>query len=91
MPAGTKLCCNFVCALASAEEFIKDLSGLRSVAIGDILYNINFHYIILFPYPWELGYIFVLLVHLSMMQSHDEHVSTELHYFYPFGYLHCCC
>lgn len=31
--------------------------------------------------------IFVLLVHLSMMQSHDGHVSTWLHYFYPFGYL----
>lgn len=27
--------------------------------------------------------IFVLLVHLSMMQSHDGHVSTWLHYFYP--------
>ena len=25
----------------------------------------------------------MLLVHLSMMQSHDGHVSTELHYFYP--------
>ena len=29
----------------------------------------------------------MLLVHLSMMQSHDGHVSTWLHYFYPFGYL----
>lgn len=29
----------------------------------------------------------MLSVHLSMMQSHDEHVSTWLHYFYPFGYL----
>ena len=29
----------------------------------------------------------MLSVHLSMMQSHDEHVSTWLHYVYPFGYL----
>lgn len=43
MPAGTQQFCCFFSTLASAEEFIKDLNGLCSVAIGDIGYNINLH------------------------------------------------